>query len=127
MSALHLPSSRYHSTFPSIQKLGFARRYFVLHESGILAYSIEPGRPFRDQILIPQAAISTARGRKDIHIDSNAATFHIKCLTGEDFNKWMTALRFVPPTRLKMRITKVIDGIICAEVSLLAISARHKV
>ncbi|KAI6133233.1 hypothetical protein EDD16DRAFT_1890827 [Pisolithus croceorrhizus] len=70
---------------------GFARRYFVLRESGILSYSISPKHPVRDQIAIPHAALSTAVGRKDIHVDSSNATFHIKCFTIEDFNTWMAA------------------------------------
>ena len=74
---------------------GFARRYFTLYHSGVLSYSFEPGQPARDQILLPQAAISTAPGRKDIHIDSPNATFHIKCLSSEDFTRWMSAFRCV--------------------------------
>ncbi|KDR85198.1 hypothetical protein GALMADRAFT_331731 [Galerina marginata CBS 339.88] len=72
---------------------GFARRYFTLFESGLLSYAFEPGQPVRDQILLHNAAISTAPGRKDMHIDSNTATFHIKCLSTEDFNDWMSAFR----------------------------------
>jgi len=72
---------------------GFARRYFILQQSGLLSYSFEPGKPSRDEIFLPRAAISTTPGHKDIHIDSDAATFHIKCLTTDDFNKWMTAFR----------------------------------
>ncbi|KAG1826178.1 Oxysterol-binding protein-domain-containing protein [Suillus subaureus] len=77
---------------------GFARRYFVLDRSGSLSYSIDPKRPIRDQIFLPHAALSTAVGRKDIHVDSSNATFHIKCLTADDFNTWLTAIRqFVLP------------------------------
>lgn len=72
---------------------GFARRYFTLYQSGLLSYAFEPGQPVRDQIFLNNAAISTSPGRKDIHIDSNTATFHIKCLSTEDFNNWMTAFR----------------------------------
>ncbi|EKM60912.1 uncharacterized protein PHACADRAFT_84847 [Phanerochaete carnosa HHB-10118-sp] len=72
---------------------GFARRYFTLFRSGVLSYSFHPGEPPRDQLLLTQAAIATAPGRKDIHIDSRTATFHIKCLSDEDFNKWMSAFR----------------------------------
>jgi hypothetical protein len=72
---------------------GFGRRYFTLYQSGLLSYSFEPGQPTRDQISLHQAAISTAPGRKDIHIDSNTATFHIKCLNSDDFVKWMAAFR----------------------------------
>lgn len=73
--------------------VGFARRYFILYHSGLLAYAFEPGQPLRDQVSLHQAAISTAPGRKDIHIDSSTATFHIKCLSTDDFNTWMTAFR----------------------------------
>lgn len=86
------------STQPELNRrccTGFARRYFTLYHSGVLSYSFEPGQPSRDQILLPQAAISTAPGRKDIHIDSPNATFHIKCLSSEDFVQWMTAFRYV--------------------------------
>ncbi|TCD67530.1 hypothetical protein EIP91_012284 [Steccherinum ochraceum] len=72
---------------------GFARRYFVLHQNGTLAYSFHPNLPIRDHIQLNHAAISSAPGRKDIHIDSNTATFHIKCLSQEDFTKWMSAFR----------------------------------
>lgn len=79
----------------SVETIGFARRYFILHQSGILSYSFHPGEPPRDQVLLTQAAIATAPGRKDIHIDSNTATFHIKCLSTEDFDRWMAAIRYV--------------------------------
>ncbi|KAL1729778.1 Oxysterol-binding protein-domain-containing protein [Schizophyllum commune] len=72
---------------------GFARRYFTLYQSGILAYSFEPGQPIRDHIDLHHAAISSTPGRKDITLDSNTATFHIKCLSTDDFNQWMLAFR----------------------------------
>ncbi|THH31978.1 hypothetical protein EUX98_g2202 [Antrodiella citrinella] len=72
---------------------GFARRYFVLRQSGVLSYSLHPSLPTRDQIQLSRAAISSAPGRKDIHVDSDTATFHIKCLSTEDFNRWMSAFR----------------------------------
>ncbi|KAL0575132.1 Oxysterol-binding protein 3 [Marasmius crinis-equi] len=72
---------------------GFARRYFVLYQTGLLTYSFEPGQPVRDQIILQTAAITTSPGRKDIHIDSSKATFHIKCLSTEDFSRWMAAFR----------------------------------
>ncbi|EAU92917.2 oxysterol binding protein [Coprinopsis cinerea okayama7 len=72
---------------------GFARRFFTLHTSGVLSYSFGPGQPVRDQLWVQTAAISTAVGRKDIHIDSSNATFHIKCLSTHDFDMWMAAFR----------------------------------
>jgi oxysterol-binding protein-related protein 3/6/7 len=74
---------------------GFAKRYFVLYQSGILSYSFNPGEPIRDQISLAHAAISTAPYREDIHIDAGNATFHLKCLNAEDFAKWMAAMRSV--------------------------------
>ncbi|KAI0036658.1 Oxysterol-binding protein-domain-containing protein [Vararia minispora EC-137] len=72
---------------------GFARRYFTLYDSGVLSYSFEPAKPHRDQIQLQQATISTARNSRDIHVDSNTATFHMKCLGMEDFDVWMSAFR----------------------------------
>lgn len=74
---------------------GFARRYFKLQQSGWLSYSFEPGQPDRDEIFLPHAAISSTPGRRDIHVDDGHTTFHIKCLTAEDFTKWMSAFRCV--------------------------------
>ncbi|KAK7064441.1 aconitase family-domain-containing protein [Favolaschia claudopus] len=71
---------------------GFARRYFTLYQSGILTYAYDRGLPIRDQVSLHHSAISTAPGRRDIHIDSST-TFHIKCLTLEDFDSWMSAFR----------------------------------
>jgi len=31
--------------------------------------------------------------RKEIHVDSSNATFHIRCLNTPDFETWMSALR----------------------------------
>ncbi|KAJ7492874.1 oxysterol binding protein [Mycena latifolia] len=76
---------------------GFARRYFTLYQSGILTYAFDRGQPVRDQVSLHHSAISTAPGRKDIHIDSNT-TFHIKCLSTDDFDQWMAAFRrFIGP------------------------------
>ncbi|KAG9314544.1 Oxysterol-binding protein-domain-containing protein [Chiua virens] len=72
---------------------GFARRYFVLRQSGTLSYSFDPKQPVRDQIFLPHAALSTVAGRRDIHLDSSTATFHIKCLSKEDFDTWTSAFR----------------------------------
>jgi hypothetical protein len=74
---------------------GFARRYFTLYESGVLEYAFEPHKPARDHLLMQSAAISSSPGHKDIHLDASNATFHVKCLTMEDFQMWMTALRYV--------------------------------
>ncbi|KAJ6509279.1 oxysterol binding protein [Mycena vitilis] len=90
---------------------GFARRYFTLYQSGILTYAFDRGLPVRDQVSLHHSAISTAPGRKDIHIDSNT-TFHIKCLSTEDFDQWMAAFRrFIGPgpesrKSLSMRLTR---------------------
>lgn len=72
---------------------GFARRYFTLYESGVLSYAFGPGEPVRDQISLGQAAISNDPSRKEVHVDSSNATFHIRCLNTSDFEGWMSALR----------------------------------
>ena len=91
LESMCCPQSATRSLMPPIS--GFARRYFTLSASGVLSYSFEPGQPARDEVLLTQAAISTAPGRKDIHVDSHTATFHIKCLSMDDFDMWMGAFR----------------------------------
>jgi hypothetical protein len=94
---------------------GFARRYFILQDSGHLSYSFGPGKPPRDEVYLPRAAISTAPGRKDIHIDSNATTFHIKCLSIEDFDRWMSAFRSSMIVFMSTRLTSsrcLADGLL---------------
>jgi hypothetical protein len=93
---VQLQPFNYRVSFTCCVIIGFARRYFTLYESGILVYSFAPNHPIRDQVALLDAAISTTPGRKDIHIDSNTATFHIKCLSGDDFTMWMAALRSIP-------------------------------
>ena len=104
---------------------GYARRYFVLYASGLLSYSFEKNSDIRDQIFLQTAAISSSPGRRDIHVDSGTVTFHIKCLTKQDFDLWMGALRYVnvltiplsSAAMLPARImSMLILGIFCKEV-----------
>ncbi|KAJ7130101.1 oxysterol binding protein [Mycena crocata] len=87
---------------------GFARRYFTLYQSGILTYAFDRGQPVRDQVSLHHSAVSTAPGRKDIHIDSRHTTFHMKTLSTEDFDKWLTEFRkFIGPGPESRRSTTV--------------------
>jgi hypothetical protein len=40
--------------------------------------------------------------RKEIHVDSSNATFHIRCLNTSDFEGWMSALRCAEHTSLPL-------------------------
>lgn len=77
----------------SRRDVGYARRYFTLHESGLLSYAFSPGGTMRDQVSLrlPCSIASSASGR-EIHIDAQS-TFHIRALSQPDFDAWMTALR----------------------------------
>lgn len=80
--------------YPSSDKVkGFARRYFILFKDGLLSYSFGPGKPVRDELSMSQAAISSSLRSKDINIDTDKATFHLKCFNTEDFHAWMAAFR----------------------------------
>lgn len=74
----------------------------MLYHTGMLVYSFEPGQPVRDQIDMNHAALASTpgTGRRDIHVDSNNATFHMKCLSEQDFVAWMAALRSNTPNPL---------------------------
>ncbi|KIL70627.1 hypothetical protein M378DRAFT_65993 [Amanita muscaria Koide BX008] len=127
---------------------GFARRYFVLYSDGMLKYSFGPEKPVRDQLALQRAAISTTPGRKDIHVDSDMATFHIRCLTAEDFEAWMAAFRkfirtetehrrsasvrlatqqgFLPVNKIGTAIDEMAQTISELEESILAIVQEHQ-
>ncbi|CAE7123812.1 unnamed protein product [Rhizoctonia solani] len=72
---------------------GYARRYFVLTNSGTLSYSFDPKSPTRDSILLRQASLSSSERRRDIHIDSGTSTFHVRALTQDDFDLWIGSCR----------------------------------
>ena len=42
---------------------------------------------------LASVAQSLMLARKEIHVDSSNATFHIRCLNTSDFEGWMSALR----------------------------------
>jgi oxysterol-binding protein-related protein 3/6/7 len=73
---------------------GFASRYFKLHSSGLLSYSIHPSISPRDQILLSSAVISSfSTSPCDVHIDSDFSTFHIKFKTVAESQQWMPFFR----------------------------------
>ncbi|CAE6504196.1 unnamed protein product [Rhizoctonia solani] len=72
---------------------GYARRYFVLTNSGVLSYSFDPKSPMRDSILLRHASLSSSELRRDIHIDSGTSTFHVRALTQDEFNLWIGSCR----------------------------------
>ncbi|CAE6390182.1 unnamed protein product [Rhizoctonia solani] len=72
---------------------GYARRYFVLTNSGVLSYSFDPKSPMRDSILLRHASLSSSERRRDIHIDSGTSTFHVRALTQDDFSLWIGSCR----------------------------------
>lgn len=72
---------------------GYARRYFLLTNSGVLSYSFDPKSPMRDSILLRHASLSSSERRRDIHIDSGTSTFHVRALTQDDFDIWIGSCR----------------------------------
>jgi Pleckstrin homology domain len=77
------------------QNVGYARRYFYLRASGTLSYSLQPGQPNRDQILLHNAALSSSPSNRYIHVDTERSTFHMRGMTQIAYENWMTALRSV--------------------------------
>jgi len=77
------------------QNVGYARRYFYLQANGTLSYSLQPGQPIRDQILLHNAALSSSPSNRYIHVDTERSTFHMRGMTQAAYENWMTALRSV--------------------------------
>ena len=73
--------------------IGYARRYFVLKQDGVLTYSTQPSSTPRDSIPLRLATITSSERAHQITVDSGTKTFHIRCLSPADFESWMSALR----------------------------------
>ncbi|CAG8603156.1 9300_t:CDS:2, partial [Paraglomus brasilianum] len=71
---------------------GWAKRW-VRIEDGILSYYQHPYGPCRGTIYIVLSTVSSNRAFRSIHMDSGTATYHLKTLTNEDFDKWMAIIR----------------------------------
>ena len=88
-----LPSN--HCSPLDAQNVGYAKRYFYLRANGTLSYSLQPGQPIRDQILLHNAALSSSPSNRYIHVDTERSTFHMRGMTQLGYENWMTALRLV--------------------------------
>ncbi|GAK63021.1 oxysterol binding protein [Moesziomyces antarcticus] len=78
---------------------GYAKRFLVLTNEGILTYSISPDKPTRDAIEIPHASVTSSKRHGTIHVDSGSSVFHLKALSPQDFEAWRTHLRSFIPER----------------------------
>ncbi len=78
---------------------GYAKRFLVLTNEGILTYSISPDKATRDAIEIPHASVTSSMRHGTIHVDSGSSVFHLKALSPQDFEAWRTHLRSFIPER----------------------------
>ncbi|PWZ03115.1 hypothetical protein BCV70DRAFT_197348 [Testicularia cyperi] len=78
---------------------GYAKRFLVLTNEGILTYSISPDKPTRDSIEIPHASVTSSKRHGTIHVDSGSSVFHLKTLSPQDFEAWRSHLRSFIPER----------------------------
>jgi hypothetical protein len=59
----------------------------------VLSYYAHPHGPCRGTIYIALSAVSSNPNFCSINLDSGTATYHLKALTNEDFEKWMKIIR----------------------------------
>ncbi|CDS00049.1 related to OSH3-Member of oxysterol-binding protein family [Sporisorium scitamineum] len=78
---------------------GYAKRFLVLTNEGILTYAISPEKATRDAIEIPHASVTSSMRHGTIHVDSGSSVFHLKALSPQDFEAWRTHLRSFIPER----------------------------
>ena len=78
---------------------GYAKRFLVLTNQGILTYAISPEKATRDAIEIPHASVTSSMRHGTIHVDSGSSVFHLKALSPQDFEAWRTHLRSFIPER----------------------------
>lgn len=78
---------------------GYAKRFLVLTNQGILTYAISPEKATRDAIEIPHASVTSSMRHGTIHVDSGSSVFHLKALSPQDFEAWRSHLRTFIPER----------------------------
>src|SRR5688572_9675707 len=71
---------------------GWAKRWVQI-DDGILSYYAQPNGPCRGTIYIVLSAVSSSANFRSINLDSGTATYHLKALTNDDFDKWMKIIR----------------------------------
>ncbi|CAG8490270.1 5112_t:CDS:2 [Diversispora eburnea] len=71
---------------------GWAKRWVQI-DDGILSYFQHPHGPCRGTIHIVLSTVSSNQQFRSIHLDSGTATYHMKALTNEQFDEWMTVIR----------------------------------
>src|SRR4051812_24080817 len=72
--------------------IGWAKRWVQI-DDGILSYYAHPNGPCRGTIYIVLSAVSSSANFRSINLDSGTATYHLKALTNDDFDKWMKIIR----------------------------------
>ncbi|KAI8394249.1 Oxysterol-binding protein-domain-containing protein [Radiomyces spectabilis] len=72
---------------------GWAKRWFELSPSGVLSYSMRPNDMKRGSIQTMLSTISIYPRQRTLHVDSGATIYHLKALSAENFDMWVTGLR----------------------------------
>ncbi|EST06283.1 Oxysterol-binding protein [Kalmanozyma brasiliensis GHG001] len=86
---------------------GYAKRFLVLTNEGILTYAISPEKATRDAIEIPHASVTSSMRHGTIHVDSGSSVFHLKALSPQDFESWRKHLRSFIPDRAAGSLQKL--------------------
>ncbi|CAG8780833.1 12283_t:CDS:2, partial [Cetraspora pellucida] len=71
---------------------GWAKRWVQI-DNGVLSYYQHPHSPCRGKIHIVLSTVASSQSHRSIHLDSGTATYHLRALTNEEFDAWMTVIR----------------------------------
>ncbi|CAG8706985.1 15842_t:CDS:2 [Dentiscutata erythropus] len=71
---------------------GWAKRWVEI-DNGVLSYYQHPHSPCRGKIHIVLSTVASNQSYRSIHLDSGTATYHLKALTNDEFDAWMTVIR----------------------------------
>ncbi|KAI8973860.1 Oxysterol-binding protein-domain-containing protein [Pilobolus umbonatus] len=74
---------------------GWARRWFELSSTGILTYSLSKDDIKRGSMQVSLSTLSISPKQRTFHLDSGTTIFHLKALSPEDYEDWLTSLRRV--------------------------------
>ncbi|CAG8694440.1 15641_t:CDS:2, partial [Gigaspora rosea] len=70
----------------------WAKRWVEI-DNGVLSYYQHPHSPCRGKIHIVLSTVASNQSYRTIHLDSGTATYHLKALSNDDFDAWMTVIR----------------------------------
>ncbi|ORZ06103.1 Oxysterol-binding protein-domain-containing protein [Lobosporangium transversale] len=73
---------------------GWAKRWFQI-DNGVLSYYKAPDSPCRGKVHLVLSTVTVSQASNMIHIDSGTMLYHLKALSVEDYNAWISVMKAI--------------------------------